>query len=162
MKEVIIEFTGDLHSIPKKGSENAAGFDLHADIDYTCLTSSVPLEISDRYNNSYVTLYPETTVLIKTGFKMQLPEGYEAQVRPRSGMALKYGITVGNAPGTIDEDYRGDVGVILINHSHTPYNIVHGDRIAQMVIKKTYDINLIRGVTDDTKRGSGGFGSTGK
>jgi len=110
----------------------------------------------------YVILNPGKTLLIQTGFKMQIPQGYEAEVRPRSGMALKHQITVGNSPGTIDSDYRGEVGVILINHSDKPFIITQGDRIAQMIIKEVPYVNLMEGKIDDTERGTKGFGSTGK
>ena len=100
--------------------------------------------------------------LIPTGLFMALPEGYEAQVRPRSGLALKYGITVLNSPGTIDADYRGEVGVILINLSQEDFIINDGERIAQMVIARheTADFEQVE-VLDDTERGEGGYGHTG-
>ena len=100
--------------------------------------------------------------LIPTGFFMALPEGYEAQVRPRSGLALKHGITVLNSPGTIDADYRGEVGVILINLSQEDFIINDGERIAQMVIARheTADFEQVE-VLDDTERGEGGYGHTG-
>ncbi len=101
--------------------------------------------------------------LIPTGLFMALPEGYEAQVRPRSGLALKHGITVLNSPGTIDADYRGEVGVILINLSQEDFIINDGERIAQMVIARheTADFEQVE-VLDDTERGEGGYGHTGK
>jgi len=103
--------------------------------------------------------------LVHTGLAIALPQGYEAQIRPRSGLALKHGVTVLNSPGTIDEQYRGEIGVIFINHGSDTFYFKKGDRIAQMVIKKTETRNIeVIEVEDldDTDRGSGGFGSTGK
>jgi len=107
-------------------------------------------------------LHPGKYGLIPCGFAMELPAGTEAQIRPRSGLALKYGISVLNAPGTIDEGYRGEVAVILINHGHEGFQVRVGDRIAQMVIKKVEQVDVVE-VEDlsNTKRGEGGFGSTG-
>lgn len=109
-----------------------------------------------------VTLAPGERTLVPTGLRMQLPRGYECQVRPRSGLALKKGITVLNTPGTVDADYRGDVGVILINLSQEPFVINPGERIAQFVIKEYTRIEwepVSR--LDETERGDGGFGHTG-
>ena len=101
--------------------------------------------------------------LVPTGLRMAIPEGYEVQVRPRSGLALKHGVTLVNAPGTIDSDYRGEVGVILVNLGEAPFVVTHGERIAQMVVapvtRAAFD--LVEGL-DDTARGAGGFGSTGR
>tara|TARA_A100000164_G_C21881359_1_gene760470 strand:- start:786 stop:1223 length:438 start_codon:yes stop_codon:yes gene_type:complete len=109
------------------------------------------------------TLEPLERRIIHTGLKIALPEGYEAQIRPRSGLAARYGITVLNSPGTIDADYRGEIGVILINLSNTSFTIQPGDRIAQLVIAKFEQIDwLPMDELSDTKRGEGGFGSTGK
>jgi len=100
--------------------------------------------------------------LVKTGLFLEIPQGYEAQVRPRSGLAFKNGITVLNTPGTIDADYRGEVGVILINLSDKAFEIVNGERIAQLVFAKVEQANLIPDITlSETERGAGGFGSTG-
>ena len=109
-----------------------------------------------------VTINPGDRALIPTGFKMALPVGYEAQVRPRSGLAIKNGISVLNTPGTIDEDYRGEVGVILINLGKEAFKIKRGDRVAQMVINKVEQAD-IEVVTDlsETSRSTGGFGHTG-
>ena len=110
-----------------------------------------------------VILQPSEFRIIKTGLAMQIEQGYEIQVRPRSGLACKYGITVINTPGTIDSDYTGEVGVGLINLSKTEYHINVGDRIAQLVINKVEqpEVELVQEL-DQTERGSGGFGSTGK
>jgi dUTP pyrophosphatase len=110
-----------------------------------------------------ITLQPMQRCLVPTGLFMALPAGYEAQVRPRSGLAIKKGITVLNAPGTIDADYRGEVCVILINLSNEPFVINDGERIAQMVIAKYEQVNWSEvDVLDETERGAGGFGHTGK
>jgi dUTP pyrophosphatase len=110
-----------------------------------------------------VRLYPNIPVVVKTGLFMELPVGYEAQVRPRSGLAAKYGITVLNSPGTIDADYRGEIGVILINLSKETRVIMAGDRIAQLVFAKFEQANFEEvEVLSTTERGEGGFGSTGK
>lgn len=108
-------------------------------------------------------LAPGKRALIPTGLAMALPAGFEAQVRPRSGLAAKHGVTVLNTPGTIDADYRGEVKVILINHGDVPFEISRGDRIAQMVIAPVLQAQILE-VTDltDTTRGAGGFGSTGR
>lgn len=110
-----------------------------------------------------LTILPHGRVLVPCGFSMEIPEGYEAQIRPRSGLAIRNGITCLNSPGTIDHDYRGEVKVILINLGEEPFEIKPGDRIAQMVIQKTEraDIVLVDEI-DATRRGDGGFGSTGK
>ncbi len=110
-----------------------------------------------------ITLKPLQRMLIPTGLHIALPSGYEAQIRPRSGMAIKHGITVLNTPGTIDADYRGEIKVILVNLSDADFTINHGDRIAQMVIAKHETISWqCVEVLDDTERGEGGFGHTGK
>jgi dUTP pyrophosphatase len=107
-------------------------------------------------------LDPGTRTLVPTGVRLALPEGYEGQVRPRSGLALRYGVTVLNAPGTIDCDYRGEVGVILVNLGHEQYVVTRGTRIAQLVIAPVARVAWLEGqITGATARGSGGFGSTG-
>lgn len=130
--------------LPKYETVSSAGMDLRANID------------------SPILLKPLDRKLIPTGLHIALPEGYEAQVRPRSGLALKKGITVLNTPGTIDADYRGEVGVILVNLSHEDFVVQSGERIAQMVINKVEQAELIQvEVLDETERGEGGFGHTG-
>lgn len=116
----------------------------------------------DLYSTDEVIIPPGKTALIKTGISIQLPKMTEAQVRPRSGLALKYSITVLNTPGTIDEGYRGEIGVILINHGDSDFTVTKNMKIAQMVVKPIYDINIVE-VEDlgDSERGEGGFGSTG-
>lgn len=133
------------HPLPHYGTAAAAGVDLRANI-----TESI-------------TLKPLERSLVKTGLFIELPVGYEAQVRPRSGLAYKNGVTVLNTPGTIDADYRGEIGVILVNLSNEDFIIENGERIAQMVIAKheQADWNLVEELSD-TDRGAGGFGSTGK
>lgn len=130
--------------LPAYATEQSAGLDLRANID-----------------NSVV-LRPMQRQLIPTGLYMALPEGYEAQVRPRSGLALKHGITVLNSPGTIDADYRGEIMVLLINLSDSDFTIADGERIAQMVITRYEQSELIEvEELDDTERGAGGYGHTG-
>ena len=114
------------------------------------------------YVEGPITLSPGERKLIKTGLHIELPEGYEAQVRPRSGLAFKKGITVLNSPGTIDADYRGDIGVILINHSNEEFVVKSGDRIAQLVISKFEKVDWeTSDEINSTLRGDSGFGSTG-
>ena len=109
-----------------------------------------------------VVLAPGARALVPTGLAIALPEGFEAQVRPRSGLAIKYGISQVNAPGTVDSDYRGELKVILINHGQEPFSIAHGDRIAQLVIAPVTQALWVEAETlDETVRGAGGFGSTG-
>ena len=119
---------------------------------------------ADVYCLEAFTLNPGERKLISTGIKMQLSDGYECQVRPRSGLAVKHGITVLNSPGTIDADYRGECGIILINTSDAPYNFEKEERIAQFVIKRDVVQAEWKAVEslDDTERGEGGFGHTGK
>ncbi len=113
--------------------------------------------------NEAVILHPLERKIIGTGLKIALPEGYEAQVRPRSGLAAKHGITVLNAPGTIDADYRGEIGVILVNLSNETFEIQPGERIAQLVVAQYSQVHWkIVTNLDSTDRGEGGFGSTGK
>jgi len=124
-------------------------------------SASAGMDIRSNITES-ITLKPLERAIIKTGLFIALPEGYEAQIRPRSGLAAKFGITVLNAPGTIDADYRGEIGVILVNLSNEEFTIKDGDRVAQMIIAayvhtKWEEVNVL----NDTKRGSGGFGSTG-
>ena len=132
------------HGLPTYQTKGSAGLDLRAHL-------SEPL-----------TLGPGERKLVPTGVSIELPEGYEAQVRPRSGLALKNGITVLNAPGTIDSDYRGEVGVILVNLSNESHEIADGQRIAQMVVASYSHISWDEvEILEETARGSGGYGSTG-
>ena len=132
------------HDSPAYATSQSAGLDLRAN-----LTESI-------------TLKPLARTLVKTGLFIELPEGYEAQVRPRSGLAYKKGITVLNSPGTIDADYRGEIGVILVNLSNEEFIIENGERVAQMVIAKHEQANWIEVETlEVSERGAGGFGSTG-
>jgi dUTP pyrophosphatase len=130
--------------LPRYMTAHAAGMDLAAAID------------------SPVTLLPQARAAIGTGLAVALPPGYEAQIRPRSGLALRYGITLVNSPGTIDADYRGEIRVILVNLGSEPVSIRSGERIAQMVVASVSQIDVIEVETlDDTERGSGVFGHTG-
>lgn len=132
------------HPLPNYETEASAGMDLRAN-----LTAPITLKSLER-------------VIIKTGLFIALPVGYEAQVRPRSGLAAKKGITVLNAPGTIDADYRGEIGVILVNLSNEDFVVENGERIAQLVIAKHARAEFIEvSELDETERGAGGFGSTG-
>ena len=152
-----------MNELPKYETSKSAGMDLRADlwnIKESCLHNADV--IRDEYNIiQYIKIAPGGRALIPTGLKMALPEGYEAHVRPRSGLALKYGVTVLNTPGTIDADYRGDVGVILINHGKDPFVVKQGDRIAQLVVTKFEQVTWHPvDKLDSTERGEGGFGST--
>ena len=114
------------------------------------------------YSVEEKTLEPGERALIKTGIKIQLPKGTEAQMRPRSGLAIKNGISLVNSPGTIDEGYRGEIGVIVINHGQETFKVEKGMKICQMVIKPVWRVNVEEvSELDDTERGTGGFGSTG-
>lgn len=124
---------------------------------------SAGMDIAAMGDDLPITLAPGDRALISSGLKMALPVGFEAQIRPRSGMALKQGVTVLNAPGTIDSDYRGEIKVLLINLGQSPVTIDEGDRIAQMVIAPIVQISWSEtAALEDTVRGAGGFGSTGK
>ena len=116
----------------------------------------------DLFSVENKVLEPGRSYLVKTGISIQLPKNTEAQIRPRSGLALKHMITLTNTPGTIDEGYRGEIGVIMINHGRENFEITEGMKIAQMVIKPIFEVNITE-VNDlsDTSRGEGGFGSTG-
>ena len=132
------------HDLPGYSTEFSAGMDLRANIEKSII------------------LKPLERVLVPTGLYIELPKGYEAQIRPRSGLALKKGITVLNTPGTIDADYRGEIGVILVNLSNENFIINDGERICQMIVSKheTVDWNLVESL-ENTNRGAGGFGHTG-
>ena len=109
-----------------------------------------------------ITLAPGARALLPTGLRMAIPSGFEVQVRPRSGLALKHGVTVANAPGTIDSDYRGPLGVILVNLGAEPFHIAHGDRIGQLIVAPVVQAAFgLAESLDETERGAGGFGSTG-
>ncbi|MBP5550311.1 MAG: dUTP diphosphatase [Bacteroidales bacterium] len=133
------------HALPEYATSLSAGLDLRANLDEPIVLGSLQ------------------RVLVPTGLFISLPEGYEAQVRPRSGLAAKKGITVLNSPGTIDADYRGEIKVILVNLSQEPFLVEDGERIAQMVVARHEQIQWEQvEVLDETDRGEGGFGSTGK
>ncbi len=132
------------HELPQYATELSAGLDLRAKID-------VPMELK-----------PLERTLVPTGLFIELHKGYEAQIRPRSGLAFKNGVTVLNSPGTIDADYRGEIKVLLVNLSNTPFIINDGERVAQMVIAKHEQITWeLTESLDETQRGAGGFGHTG-
>lgn len=141
MIDVKVLKTGGYTELPKYETTNSAGLDLRS--------------------TKTIILNPHSRALVPTGLFIALPEGYEAQIRPRSGLALKKGITVLNTPGTVDADYRGEVGVILFNTTDEPFTIEAGDRIAQMIINKVEQLNWIEvEELDETERGDGGFGHT--
>ena len=146
MENILIKYlneSNDLYRL-EKATKGSAGFDLLASINN-------PLEIGAG-----------KSLLVPCGFSLQMPNNFEAQVRPRSGLALKNSVTVLNTPGTIDSDYRGEICVILINHGQISFKIIRGMRIAQIIFKETPEVNLVEvDDLDNTKRGSGGFGSTG-
>ena len=140
-------FNNSQNELPQYATPQSAGLDLRADIKQDII------------------LFPGERILVPTGLHIQLPVGYEAQVRPRSGLAIKKGITCLNSPGTIDADYRGNVGVVLINHGSESFTIKPGERIAQMVIAKheTAEWEPVESMDEleETERGSGGYGHTG-
>ena len=146
MKKILIKYLNerkDLYRL-EKATKGSAGFDLLASI------------------NKPLVIEAGKSLLVPCGFSLQMPHHFEAQVRPRSGLALKNSITVLNTPGTIDSDYRGEICVILINHGQMSFKINRGMRIAQIIFKETPEVNLVEvDELDNTKRGSGGFGSTG-
>jgi dUTP pyrophosphatase len=131
--------------LPRYQTAGAAGMDLHAALE------------------APITLAPGARVLVPTGLAFAIPNGWEGQVRPRSGLAAKHGVTVINAPGTIDSDYRGEVGVVLVNHGQQPFVITQGERIAQIVFAPYAQATLDEvDALDETARGAGGYGSTGR
>ena len=130
--------------LPTYATALSAGMDLRADIDED------------------ITLLPMQRQLVPTGLHIALPEGYEAQIRPRSGLALKHGITVLNTPGTVDADYRGEIMVLLVNFSNEPFIVKDGERIAQMIVAKHEQVSFeLTETLDETERGAGGYGHTG-
>lgn len=147
---MVVRFTWLAHGVglpmPRRQTLSASGFDLAA---------ALP-------QGEVMVLAPGEWALVPCGFALAIPVGFEAQVRPRSGLAAKFGVTVLNAPGTVDADYRGEIKVILINHGISPFEIRRGDRIAQMVFAAVADLPLVADdILEETERGSGGFGSTG-
>jgi dUTP pyrophosphatase len=149
MIEVLVTLVnqGQGLEIPRRHSAGAAGMDL--------LAAVAP--------DATLTIAPRERILVPTGLAISLPEGFEAQIRPRSGLALTHGVTVLNAPGTIDCDYRGEIGVILVNHGSAPFEISRGDRIAQLVVAPVVAAELVEVESlEESARGSRGFGSTGK
>lgn len=133
------------HTLPHYATEQSAGMDLRANL------------------GEPIRLAPGERALVPTGIYLELPAGYEAQVRPRSGLALKHGLTVLNAPGTVDADYRGEVGVILINLGQTEFTIEDGERVAQLLVAPYVQVQWTEAEQlNETERGAGGFGSTGK
>lgn len=146
MEKVKVQvLTSEGVTLPKYETSGSAGMDIRANISEPIILGSLE------------------RVLVPTGIKMAIPEGYEVQVRPRSGLALKHGISIANTPGTIDSDYRGDIGIILINLSKEEYTIQPQERIGQLVLNKVAQIEFeVVETLDKTERGDGGFGHTGK
>lgn len=136
--------------LPTYSTEYSAGMDLRANLK------------DEEGNDKVISIVPGARALIPTGLYISIPYGYEGQIRPRSGLAMKYGITVLNTPGTIDADYRGEICICLINHSKHSFKVYHGDRIAQIIFSKVEQAALVE-VSElvNTKRGNGGFGHTG-
>ncbi|MGA2640071.1 MAG: dUTP diphosphatase [Spirochaetia bacterium] len=144
MEDPIVFCTGGPETVPVYHTEGASGADLRARLDHDLV------------------LAPGARVLVPTGLRLQIPRGLEAQVRPRSGLAVSHGISVLNSPGTIDSDYRGEVQVILVNLGHEEFRIRSGDRIAQLVFSPVMRVSFrAQPLIEKTGRGSGGFGSTG-
>ena len=138
-----LDETADL-PLPSYESEGSSGMDLRASV-------TEPVQLN-----------PGEIRLIPTGLAISVPHGYEAQIRPRSGLALKHGIGMVNSPGTIDSDYRGEIGIIVVNWGKKPFTIRRGDRVAQMIITKVYKADIMEvGVLESTERGEGGFGHSG-
>lgn len=129
--------------LPSRQTSGAAGYDIRA-----CLENEITID-------------PGMIAAIPTGLALAIPEGYHLSIRPRSGLALKYGITMINSPGTVDSDYRGEIKILLVNHGKLPFTVRHGDRIGQGLIEKVYSAEFIEGELDVTARAEGGFGSTG-
>jgi dUTP pyrophosphatase len=139
-----VRCAGPAERLPAYQSAGAAGADLHAHLD------------------TDLVIPPGGRTLVPTGLRVEIPPGFEGQVRPRSGLAVRHGVTVLNAPGTVDSDYRGEIQVILVNLGAEPFRVRHGDRIAQFVVAPVARADFSRaGEVGDTERGSGGFGSTG-
>ncbi|HKK98355.1 MAG TPA: dUTP diphosphatase [Marivita sp.] len=148
---VAIEITWD------EGADTSLGFPVYASAG----AAGADLRANFSHRQS-LTLDPGARALVPTGLRLAVPDGYEVQVRPRSGLALKHGITLPNSPGTIDSDYRGPLGVIVMNAGADPFDIHHGDRIAQMVVAPVVRANFVEvSRLSDTVRGDAGFGSTG-
>ena len=146
MEKIKVGITAENNvEIPRYMTEGSAGIDVSANIE-----TEIELKPLERY-------------LVPTGIKLEIPEGFEVQVRPRSGLAFKHGITVLNTPGTIDSDYRGEIKVLLINLSNEAYKIQPNERIGQLILSKVYRLDFeVKDGLSETKRGEGGFGHTGK
>ena len=148
------------NKLPKYAHKGDAGFDLRANIEE--IENSNYLFNAIKFSDTTIIVNPGGRALIPTGLYMAIPEGYELQIRPRSGLALNHGITVLNTPGTIDAVYRGNIGVVLINHGTEPFIVEHGDRIAQGVLNKVEEANLVEvDSLDETDRADSGYGKSG-
>lgn len=143
-EQIQVRVTDASGRLPRYATPDSAGMDVHA------------------FLKSPLTIAPGGRALVPTGLRVQLPHGFEMQVRPRSGLALRHGITLLNAPGTIDADYRGEIGIILANMGSEPFTVNDGDRIAQLVLARCYTVQWLPSESlDDTARGDGGFGHSG-
>lgn len=165
-KKYIVKFKkeSDYIKLPEYATEYSSGLDIRAYLDKNkdYYLSNSTKHINRLDNSLEIHIHPGGRALIPSGLKAEIPNGFEIQVRPRSGLALKHGITVLNAPGTIDQDYTGDIGVILYNCSDETFKVFNGDRIAQLIVSKVTQV-LIHETNklSETKRGEGGFNSTG-
>lgn len=163
MKVKVVKKTNN--KLPEYAYEGSAGMDVRADLSLLNLKQiygSHRAEYKDEVLKS-ITIYPNTRVLIPSGLHIAVPKGYEMQIRPRSGLAIKHGITLTNSPATIDFGYTGDCGIIIQNTGNAPFELKHGDRIGQFVLKKVEVIEWDEvDSLDDSDRGEGGFGSSGK
>jgi len=163
-------FNKSPNELPKYAKLGDAGFDLRADLSRITKKSDLVgngnYSLKQNENENYIILYPKGRIVIPTGIHVAIPEGYEIQVRPRSGSAIKYGISVLNSPGTIDTGWRDEIGVILLNTNDVEFFIYQGDRIVQGVLKEVCYCNWIEVENEEelgeTERGKGGFGHTGK
>ena len=163
--KLLVKKLHDDATIPEYQTPGSAGFDIHAlitfgrDKDSNCFNDT----IGHGYDRQPIaSILPGDSFLVKTGLSVAVPDGFEMQIRPRSGLALKKSITVANSPGTLDSDYRNEIGVILINHGTEPFLIQNGDRIAQGVINKVERVEFNEVDELDTTERKGGFGSTGR
>lgn len=167
-KKLLVPFVNISNNpLPEYKTKGSSGMDLHADIDndrFVNINTQLELkeDIDFMYKGDKVSVLPGKRCAIPTGLFTSLPEGYEAQMRPRSGLAIKKGITLINTPGTIDNDYRGEIIMLVINHSNSAYHIKHSDRIAQLIIAKFEQCTpILVDALPETERGEGGMGHTG-
>lgn len=150
-----------LRIVWEEGADSALGLPAYASAGAAGADVRANLPPADRAAG--VTLCPLQRAVIPVGFRLEIPDGFEVQIRPRSGLALRHGVTLSNSPGTIDSDYRGPLGVLLVNLGSAPYTVVHGERIAQMIVAPVVRARFeVAGALPPSARGTGGFGSTGR